>query len=80
MSHYIYNTACFVVDTSPSKEADMIVTLYTEELGLIKAVAQGVRDMKSKLRYSLQEGTYGTVALIRGREMCRIVNAAKEIS
>jgi hypothetical protein len=36
--------------------------------------------MKSKLRYSLQELSYGTVALVRGREFWRVTNAATEIS
>lgn len=54
--------------------------MYTEDFGLISAIAKGLRDMKSKLRYSLQELSYGTVALVRGREFWRVTNAATEIS
>lgn len=80
MSHNIYNTRAFIIDTLPSRESDKMVVMYTEDFGLIMAVAQGVREMKSKLRYSLQDFSYGTVALVRGREMWRITNAATEIS
>jgi DNA repair protein RecO len=80
MSHHIYNTKCFIIDSSSIGESDKIINIYTEEFGLIRSIAQGVREMKSKLRYSLQEATYGTVALVRGRETWRVTNAAKDIS
>ncbi len=80
MSHHIYNTKTFVIDSYQSKESDLMINLYTEDFGLICAVAQGVREMKSKLRYSLQELSFGTVALVRGRELWRITNASSEIS
>lgn len=80
MSHHIYNTKAFIIGTHPSGESDLIVTMYTEDFGLISAIAKGLREMKSKLRYSLQELSYGTVALVRGREFWRVTNAATEIS
>ena len=80
MSHHIYNTKAFIINALPSGEADSIIVMYTEDFGLISAIAKGLRDMKSKLRYSLQELSYGTVALVRGREFCRVTNAATEIS
>ncbi len=80
MSHHIYNTKAFIINNFPSGEADSIIVMYTEEFGLISAIAKGLRDMKSKLRYSLQELSYGTVALVRGREFWRVTNAATEIS
>ncbi len=80
MSHHIYNTKSFIIDSYPSGESDKIINIYTEDFGLIRAVAKGIREMKSKLRYSLQDASYGTVALVRGREMWRVTNASKEIS
>jgi DNA repair protein RecO len=80
MSHHIYNTKAFIINNFPSGEADSIIVMYTEDFGLISAIAKGLRDMKSKLRYSLQELSYGTVALVRGREFWRVTNAATEIS
>lgn len=80
MSHHIYNTKAFIIETIPNGESDLIIVMYTEDFGLISAIAKGTRDMKSKLRYSLQSLSYGSVALVRGREFWRITNAATEIS
>lgn len=80
MSHHIYNTKAFIINNLPSGESDSIIIMYTEDFGLISAIAKGLRDMKSKLRYSLQELSYGTVALVRGREFWRVTNASTEIS
>lgn len=80
MSHHIYNTKAFIIDNLPSGECDSIIIMYTEDFGLVSAIAKGLRDMKSKLRYSLQELSYGTVALVRGREFWRVTNANTEIS
>lgn len=80
MSHHIYNTKAFIIKTLQSGEADSIITMYTEDFGLISAIAKGLRDMKSKLRYSLQEFSFGSVALVRGREYWRITNATTEIT
>jgi DNA repair protein RecO (recombination protein O) len=80
MSHHIYNTKAFIINAIPNGEADSIIIMYTEDFGLISAIAKGLRDMKSKLRYSLQELSFGTVALVRGREFWRVTNAATEIS
>ncbi|MEI8062068.1 MAG: recombination protein O N-terminal domain-containing protein [bacterium] len=80
MSHHIYNTKSFVIDTIPSGESDYMVVMYTEDFGLISAIAKGLREMKSKLRYSLQKLSFGTVALVRGRELWRVTNASTDIS
>jgi len=50
-------------------------TIYTLEMGLIKAVAQGVRFHKSKLRFTLQDFSYVNVDLVRGKEIWRVTSA-----
>lgn len=42
---------------------------------MIPATAQGVRLLKSKLRYSLQDFSYSKVSLVRGKEVWRITSA-----
>ncbi len=74
--HHIYETKSFVLGGLPLGEADRQVLLYTQEFGLLRAVAQGLREIKSKLRYSLQPYSLSTVNLVRGRAGWRIVNAA----
>ncbi len=75
MSHHIYQTDAFVIDSKNVGEANKIVYLFTKDIGMIAANAQGVRLLKSKLRYSLQDFSYSKVSLVRGREVWRITSA-----
>ncbi len=75
MAHHIYTTDAFVVESAPSGEADRFFTLFTEDLGLIRAVAKGVRLQKSKLRYSLQDLSLSKISFVRGKEVWRITSA-----
>ena len=75
MSHHIYHTRGVILSSSPSGESNRFYKIFTLELGLVGAHAQAVRDGKSKLRYVLQDGSFVTVDLVRGKEMWRIVSA-----
>ena len=59
-------------------EANRFITLFTKDLGLIRASAQGVRQLRSKLRFGLQEFALAEVVLVRGREVWRITNAVPQ--
>ncbi|MEI6316329.1 MAG: DNA repair protein RecO [bacterium] len=74
--HHIYHTEAFVLRTSQSGEDSKIITLYTNELGLIHAKAQGIRKISSKLRFTLQNFSYAKVDLVRGKEIWRITTAS----
>ena len=50
-------------------EADRILTLYTREQGMVRAVAKGVRKMTSRKAGHLQPFTQITVQLARGRDL-----------
>ncbi len=76
MSHHIYQTEAFVIDSKDVGEANKLVFLFTKDLGLIMASAQGVRHLKSKLRYSLQDFSHSKVSLVRGKEIWRLTSAA----
>lgn len=56
-------------------EADRLVILFTEELGLVRAVAKSVRSVGSKLKFSLQDFTYARMDLVRGKEVWRVTDA-----
>jgi len=75
MSHHIYQTEAFVIDSRNVGEANKIIYLFTKDLGLVAGTAQGVRLLKSKLRYSLQDFSYTKVSLVRGKEVWRITSA-----
>jgi len=75
MSHHIYHTRGVILSSQPSGESNRFYKIFTEELGLVGATAQAVREGKSKLRYTLQDFSFVTVDLVRGKEVWRIVSA-----
>ncbi len=77
--HHIYHTHGFILFSRNIGEANKILTIYTREMGLVRAVAQGVRLHKSKLRFTLQDFSYVNVDLVRGKELWR-VTSGKHIS
>ena len=77
--HHIYHTHGFILSSRNMGEANKMLTIYTREMGLVRAAAQGVRLHKSKLRFTLQDFSYVNVDLVRGKEIWR-VTSAKHIS
>lgn len=77
--HHIYHTHGFIVSSRNIGEANKMLTIYTREMGLVRAAVQGVRLHKSKLRFALQDFSYVNVDLVRGKEVWR-VTSAKNIS
>jgi len=73
--HHIYHTQGFILQAMNSGESNKFITIFTRDLGLIRASAQGARFLKSKLRYSLQEFSYAEVSLVHGKSGWRITNA-----
>ena len=53
-----------------------MLTIYTRELGLVSAAAQGVRLAKSKLRFALIEYSRARIDLVRGRDIWRVTSAS----
>lgn len=73
--HHIYHTHGFVLSSKNKGEANKMLTVYTREMGLIRAMVQGVRLHKSKLRFALQDLSYAKIDFVRGREIWRITSA-----
>jgi len=73
--HHIYHTHGFVTSARNSGEANKMFVIYTKEMGLVRAVAQGVRLHKSKLRFALQDFSYANIDLVRGRDIWRVTSA-----
>jgi DNA repair protein RecO (recombination protein O) len=75
MAHHVYNTQGFILESTSRGEANKLYLIFTKELGMVRATAQGVRLIKSKLRYSLQDFSYIKLSIVRGKEIWRITNA-----
>lgn len=76
MSYHVYTTEAFILDRRSRGEADRLFYLFTKDLGLIRAVATGVRLQKSKLAGHLNNYSYIKVSVIRGKEIWRITDAS----
>ena len=75
--HHINHTTGFVLGHADIKEADRLFFLFTRELGMVTAIAQGIRKETSRLRYSLQDFSCSRIDLVHGKEMWRITSAKK---
>lgn len=80
MAYHIYHTRGIILSSTPVGETNQFYKILTEELGLISATAQGVREMKSKLRTVLQPHSCITLDLVRGKDLWRITSATEEHS
>ena len=73
--HEKYTTRGPIVSASAYREADKVLSIYTEDFGLVSAVAAGVRRGASKLRYHTQDLSVRDFTLVRGRDIWRLVGA-----
>lgn len=77
MVHHIYHTRGIILGSVPVGESNRFYKIFTEEMGLVGATAQSVREGKSKLRYTLQDFSFVSVDLVRGKEVWRITSAGE---
>ena len=70
--HHIYTTKAIIVKSFPIGEANKYYFLLTQDLGFIKASAQGVRLDKSKLKGHLQDYCMVSISLVKGKDIWRI--------
>src|SRR5512146_101812 len=75
MSHHIYNTRALVLGSRTRGERDRVFALLTRDVGLVKALAQGVRRESSKLGGVLMDYAISDVSLVKGKNAWRITTA-----
>ena len=80
MTYHVYTSDAFVITSRPSKDADVSVLVFTEEYGLLYAIAKSARQLRSKQKYALQSLSYSSISLVKGREVWRITSVKKYIS
>ena len=64
-----FRASAVVLRHSDWGEADQMLTLYTREQGMVRAVAKGARKMTSRKAGHLQPFTYVTIQLAKGRDL-----------
>lgn len=75
--HHIYHTEGIILGSRDYGETGKYYSIFTRDLGMIYASAQGVRKISSKLRFVLQDFTYIKLDLVRGKDFWRLTSASK---
>lgn len=75
MAYHLYHTEAVVLWSVDGGESNRFYALYTRDLGLVWALAQGVRELKSKLHGHLRQWRITDVTLVRGRALWRLTSA-----
>ncbi len=70
-----YGTRAVVLGRGAAREAGLTLTLLTEDMGLVRARAEGLRKPGAKLASALQTLCECEVTLLRGREGWRLSGA-----
>ena len=68
-------TRGIVISRFSSGEGSVRVSIFTEQLGLVGALAKSAREERSKLRPHLTVGTFGHFDLVQGVNTWRVVGA-----
>jgi len=64
-----------VIRTVDIKESDRLITIFTEEMGVVSALARGARSLKSRKMSSTMQFCYGTFILYKRGEYFHIKEA-----
>ncbi|MBI2630695.1 DNA repair protein RecO [Candidatus Nomurabacteria bacterium] len=75
--HHIYHTEGVILGSRGYGEAGKYYFIFTKDLGMIYASAQGVRKMSSKLRFILHDFAYLKIDLVQGKDFWRVTSASK---
>ncbi|MFH1200846.1 MAG: DNA repair protein RecO [bacterium] len=75
--HHIYHTEGIILGSKNFGETGKCYSIFTRDLGMVYASAQGVRKMSSKLRFVLQDFAYIKLDLVQGKDFWRITSAGK---
>ncbi len=75
-----YAVRALVLSRAPAGEASEFLALLTDEVGLVRARAQGTRRRGAKLAAALATFAQSSVVLVRGKEGWRIAGAILEES
>lgn len=80
MSYHIYTTEAVILKKRETGEADRFFSFFTKDFGRLEIAAQGVRHLKSKLRYSLSGFSFVRISFVAtGGEYWRLVDVEEKI-
>ncbi len=80
MSYHIYTTDGIILKRTPFGEANILLHVLTEDLGLIHASARSARVTESKLRPALQEFEDVSISCVKGKSGWKITNVVGKVN
>lgn len=78
MSYHIYTSDGIILKRTPFGEANILLHILTEDLGLIIASARSARLSASKLRSALQEYAHISVSCVKGKNGWKVTNVVEK--
>ena len=75
--HHKHHTEGIILSSTNFGETGKFYSIFTRELGMVNASAQGVRKLSSRLRYVLSDFSHVRVDLVRGKDFWRVTSASK---
>lgn len=72
MGHEMHMMEGFILDSFPYGESGRILKILTKEFGIMSVVATGVRELKSKMRGSMDVLQLVTFEYVEGKEVNRL--------
>jgi DNA repair protein RecO len=78
MAYHLYTVQGLVVRLDTTGEHSRRVSIFTDELGLIRAHVQAARGSASKLKMHIQYLTLGSFTVVRGKNGYRLIGARSE--
>jgi len=77
MAYQVYTTEGIILAKKDFGEAERLLYVFTKEFGMVKAIARGVRYIKSKLRPNLDLFRYNNFSLIMVKDVWKITDASE---
>ena len=78
MSYHIYTTNGIILKRTPFGEANVLLHILTQDLGLIMVSARAARLSSSKLRPALQEYAHISLSCIKGKNGWKVTNVVEK--
>ncbi|MBP9856013.1 MAG: recombination protein O N-terminal domain-containing protein [Candidatus Pacebacteria bacterium] len=75
MARRIYHTEGLIINSRDQGEANRLLFVFTEDLGLIVVKARSAREMRSKLRLHLYDWTPLQFSVVKGRDGWHLTGA-----
>ncbi len=73
-----HHTRGIILSSKADGDYDRVAYIFTQDFGLLRAKAQGVRRLGSKIASGVQDFSHGEYSLVHGKSGWRLVSARAE--